>query len=147
MSHARKQIRDAFAAAVTGLPTTGARVYIGRVHPLADGHEPSLLIYTGPESVEAHAMGRPRPLLRTLTLHAHAVVSATDGVEDALDQIAAEVEAAIGADETLGGLALATLHTGSLPERDGEGRLIAGSRRLDFEVQYRTTDADPQTIV
>jgi len=34
MPHARKQIRDAAKTQLTGLATTAARVYAGRVEPL-----------------------------------------------------------------------------------------------------------------
>ncbi|MEY2654030.1 MAG: hypothetical protein RLZZ524_1058, partial [Pseudomonadota bacterium] len=43
-NHLRQQIREAVAGAVTGLTTTGARVYQGRVYPLEDAQLPGLTV-------------------------------------------------------------------------------------------------------
>ncbi len=68
MPHVRKLIRDAVATLLTGLPTTGSRVYVGRTRPLPAKHEPSLLIYTT-EEVSARPMeGNPADVGRDLQL-------------------------------------------------------------------------------
>ena len=46
MAHARKQIRDAAAAAVTGLATTGGNVFVGRATRVPASELPALLVYT-----------------------------------------------------------------------------------------------------
>ena len=50
--HVRKQIRDRLVTLLTGLATTGSRVYKSRVYNLAPTYElPCLLIYTLEEDV------------------------------------------------------------------------------------------------
>ena len=52
MAHLRKQIRDNVVTALTGLSTTGSRVYASRVYP----NLPGLCVYTKSESVEILTM-------------------------------------------------------------------------------------------
>lgn len=59
MTHARTEIRDALVTRLTGLPTTGPRVYPGRTRSLAEGHEPTLLIYATSEQSARAIEGNP----------------------------------------------------------------------------------------
>ena len=45
-NHVRQQIREEIGTTLTGLTTTGSRVYQSRVYPLESGGTPALLIYT-----------------------------------------------------------------------------------------------------
>lgn len=150
MSHARKQIRDAIVALCTLLPTTGGRVKAGAVHAVPDAAAPYLRIYTPLEASEPSTLARPRKLMRTTTVAIHGAASMPDEeyLLDALDQIAAEVEAALGADETLGVAGVkSTLLIATNIQLSGEGKQPAGAIRLDFQVTYRTTDGAPETLV
>jgi len=68
LAHLRKQIRDNVVTVLTGLSTTGSRVYASRVYPMAAANLPGLCVYTKSESVEILTMTPPRSQLRTLSL-------------------------------------------------------------------------------
>jgi hypothetical protein len=51
-THARQQIREAAATVVSGLTTTGTRVYQSRMRPVADAGTPCLLVMTSDESID-----------------------------------------------------------------------------------------------
>lgn len=101
MSHVRQQIRDAAVAALTGLTTTGARVYASRLRPLADDELPCLLVNTDAEQVTVTDVGGA-VLMRTLDLSIRCMAKATADLDDTLDTLLAEVEVALY-EETLGG--------------------------------------------
>jgi len=146
--HARQQIRDAVVALLTGLPTTGARVHAGRTRPLAEDHDPTLLVYTTEERSQADTIGRPVATLRELTLRVEGrVVSAAVPPDDALDDIAAEVEAAIGADPTLGLGVIDSELTATRILAQAPGQRQAGEITLDYLITYRTRENAPTVIV
>ncbi len=95
MAHLRKQIRDNVVTALTGLSTTGSRVYAGRVYPIAAANLPSLCVYAKSEEVETTTITRPRTQLRTLTLSVERFAVATSGLDNTLDAISLEVEEAL----------------------------------------------------
>ena len=55
--HVRQQIRERIATTVSGLSTTGSRVYQSRIYPLATADLPGLLIYSISEDSEIDMMG------------------------------------------------------------------------------------------
>lgn len=89
--HARRVIREAAAAAVTGLATTGSRVYQSRLYTLRDADLPCLLINTDDETITNTTIGS-QILERQLTLTVRCVAKATASLDDTLDQIILEVE-------------------------------------------------------
>lgn len=146
-THRRKQIRDAIAARLSGLTTTATRVYAGRTLPLADAHDPLLLIYARDERSEFEAMGGAgRPLARRLRVAVHGKVAlAGTDPEDTLDLIALEVEGAMMADETLSGLAvsLQLAETEIEAALDDGGNRRRGDIRLTYEIEYASAADDP----
>ncbi len=94
MAHLRKQIRDNVVTALTGLSTTGSRVYASRVYPMAAAKLPGLCVYAKSEEVETTTTTRPRTQLRTLTLSVEGFAVATSGLDNTLDAISLEVEEA-----------------------------------------------------
>ena len=52
MAHVRQQLRERAATTLTGLTTTGSRVYQSRIYPLGAANLPGLLIYTKSEASE-----------------------------------------------------------------------------------------------
>ena len=95
MAHLRKQIRDNVVTALTGLSTTGSRVYASRVYPMAAANLPGLCVYAKSEEVETTTITRPRTQLRTLTLSVEGFAVATSGLDNTLDAISLEVEEAL----------------------------------------------------
>lgn len=147
MAHVRKQIRDAVVTAVTGLSTTGSNVYRTRVYPIASGKLPGLAVYTNAETSTNETVTIPRTKSRTLEMVVECYVSGTANLDNTLDTIAVEVEEALTADVTLGGLAKDTQLTTTEIELVGEGESVAGLIRLTFEIMYSTLENDVETAV
>lgn len=147
MSHVRKQIRDNIVTTLTGLATTGSKIYKTRVYSLADGKLPGLCIYTGSETMEASTLTRPRTKTRVLEVFVEAYASAVSNLDDALDQICVEVEEALALDVTRGGKAKDTVVTAAEIEFSGEGEKPVGVARLTVTVTYMTKENDVETAV
>lgn len=111
--HVRKQLRDAVATAVTGLTTTGARVYGWRVYALQEATElPALSVYITDEEASRLTVHAPAVVERRPVVHVQAVAKASATVEDTLDLIAKEVEAALASGVTIGSKTVALEYTG-----------------------------------
>lgn len=147
MAHLRTQIRNALAARLTGLATTGSRVSTTQFYPVAPSSLPCLLIVTEDETVEAASIGWPPVLARELRARVVALVSGTSGHEDALDQIAAEIEVAVAADRTLGGLVKSAQLVGLRPSFDAESDRPVGRMELLYVFVYRAVEGSPQTAL
>lgn len=139
MAHLRKQIRDAIKTTLTGLTTTGQRVYLQRNYPMQASALPGLLIYTNSETAEPVTMTRPQKSRRELSLTVEGLAKANATLEDTLDAIAREVEEALGADPSMGGLAKTSFLTGTEIEFNADGENPVGSVRLTYAVRYMTT--------
>lgn len=145
MSHVRQQIREAAALDVTGLATSGSRVYQSRVKVLGDAHLPCLLVSTEGEVIEVATVHGPAILDRRLTLSVTAVAKATDNLDDTLDTMAAEVETALG-DSILGGLAKSLVLQSITPSMEQAEKGV-GALDLRFEVNYMTEANAPSTAI
>ncbi len=140
MAHVRQTIRDHIVSAVTGLSTTGANVFPSRVYPIAAGKMPGLAVYTLSEAVEAQTLRPPRGLVRILEISIEAYVEGSTN-DDVLDNICAEVEAAVAADITRGGNAKDTILVSFEADfADGERPLVVG--RLTYQVTYSTAETN-----
>ncbi len=148
MIHARAKIVAAVVAALTGLPTTAGRVKAGRAAPMPVAQTPYLLVYGRREASAPLTMGRAgRKLQRQLTLSVEAItVSALDN-DGEIDAIAAEVEAALAADPTLGGLVQDLFLSATDLDATVEGETRTGRARLDYTVNYITVAAAPDQLV
>lgn len=140
MSHLRKQIRDRIAVILTGLPTIGSEVFVGRARPLAKDHDPTLLIYTTSETSERDAYPTEA---RRLIVHVEARVSTVAAPDDNLDAIAVEVEAAMAADRLLAGLALDLQYQQMEQVVEASGDRYLGGLRLQYVVSYRVREGVP----
>ena len=141
MAHMRRQIREAAAALLTGLATTGARVYQSRVYALRDSDMPCLLITTDDETISASTIGSLQ-LERSLKLTVRAVAKATANLDDMLDQILAEVEVALNGN-TLGGLSLNTVPESITVQMDDSLEKPAGVATLTYAILYFTAGTNP----
>jgi hypothetical protein len=146
MKHARQRIREAIAAALTGLATTGARVYVGRDLPLdADTELPALCIYTRQDTPDYELATMTREVYRALEVTVNGYAKST--TDDELDKIAAEVETAIYADQTFGGLALGMSLGEQTIEATDEGDRIVGRVEMLFTVAYRVAEGAPEAAL
>lgn len=145
MAHVRKGIRDHIVATLTGLATTGANVSKTRVYPFAADKLPRISVYTKSEDAEYGTISRPRSIFRTLIVSVEVMVQSD--VDDDLDQIASEIETALAADVTRGGLAKDTRITSFEADFSGDPDKPVGSATLQVEVDYVTIEAAPEVAV
>tara|TARA_Y100000310_G_scaffold342185_1_gene444186 strand:+ start:7654 stop:8106 length:453 start_codon:yes stop_codon:yes gene_type:complete len=150
MAHLREQIREQVVADLTGLTTTGANVFKGRVYPLEASNLPALLIYTDDEEIvlEQRAMGAVRKLFRKVELIVEAQAQGiSNAVEDTIDTICKEVEVALASDISLNSLAVDSYLEKTEKVEDGNGKKYAGFVKMTYAVFYRTDENDPENAV
>ena len=144
-NHVRQQVREAFAARVTGLATTGANVFQSRIRNLAAADLPCLRIHTTQEVIlDDDILDAPYMQHRTITVRCEALAKTGAGLADLLNTICEEVETAIQSEPTLGGLS--PIHT-SLRHYDqtleGITDQPTGLGTLDFEFVVLTMSDAP----
>lgn len=94
-NHVRQQLRDQIAFAVTGLETTGARVFKSRAYVLQETDLPCLVVKTEYEKDEYLTVHDPEKVQRDITITIEATARETLDLDDKLDTICKEVEVAI----------------------------------------------------
>ena len=146
-NHVRQQIREYFGTTLTGLTTTGANVYESRVYTLQEDTLPSLVIYTKSETSEPIVIGTDRVMSRELSVVVEAYCKATSNFDDTIDTISKEVEEAIMADRTLGGLAKDTYVESTEIEYTGDGEQPVGYVTLTFLTNYYVQETNPDVAV
>lgn len=143
MAHARRQIREAVATALTGLTTTGSRVFQSRMREQES--LPCLLVVTDTENVDA-SVGTIQQ--RDLDILVTGLAQGASNVDDTLDAIAEEVETAMQAAGTLGGLvSVAPGLTGIRTQFDDSLQQPVGEIELAFRCTYFTHAGAPGTTV
>jgi len=145
MSHVRQQIRDDIVTTLTGLATTGSNVFRSRIFPLEQTNLPALCIYTKSETSEYDTIGLPRSVNRILDVAVEAYVKGVSNYDNTLDTIAVEVEEAIAADVTLGGVAKDAQITAFEADFAGDGEQPVAVGRFTVTVEYRTVENDVET--
>lgn len=145
MAHMRTQIRQAVVAALTGLPTTGARVFVNSVYELRAADLPCLLVQTGGEpQIDAMTVAGTA-LQRQHLVRVKAVAKQASGLQDALDQMLLEVEGALAL-STLGGL-VKRMELKAIEEPVESAALDtpAGELTATWLVTYITPTTNPDT--
>ncbi len=145
MDHMRQQIRAAVVLALAGLKTTRRNVFATRTVPLNADTLPGLCVYTLSEQSGIDTMGRSRSLKRILDLVVEGVTKSRSTIDDDLDQIAAEVEAALAIDPSLGGLAYDCVLQSTKVAVRGQAETDTGSVQMNYTITYRTKAADATT--
>lgn len=146
MSHVRQQIREAAATLLTGLTSTGARVYQSRIYTLRDTDLPCLLITTDDEQDVTLGLNEYAAQERSLQLSIRCVSKQVADLDDKLDTMLAEVETAIG-NQTLGGKAK-TLQLESITiEMSDELEKPVGIATAVFRITYYTATGTPATAL
>jgi hypothetical protein len=134
-------------ARLLDLPTTGDRVYVGKRRPFQGKHDPAITIYTTPatsggqEATERANLGGRLRRMMMLTIQGH--VKSPRLVDDTLDDIAAEVEAAIASDPKFGGQITDCYLHSTVTAVDIAGDEYDGGIRLMFMVLYSTMEGVP----
>jgi len=142
-THVRQQIRDRIASNVTGLTTTGDRVYKSRVWPLNADTMPALLVYSTSEDSATDIMGPSLVTNRELSVVVEGYVRNITVYDDKVDTIAKEVEIAMAADQTLNDLAKFSYLSGTEISYSGEGDQPIAVVSMTYLVQYRTAVDSP----
>lgn len=145
-NHARHQIRDLIFAKLSGLTTSGTRVYKTRVFQMNDNTIPGIILYTGDDDSEDGSMGFPRLQKHTLEFYIECYAKATINVEDTLDTMCKEVEIAIAADNSLGGKVRDCRLIGTHPEYNDADKAI-GVARQRWSVTYQVRENAPDTLI
>lgn len=144
--HVRKQIRDAAVAALTGLATSGDRVFENRTHELQENEVPGLRIYTNNEASRILSLGIGRRRERGLELVVECCSKKADGFDDELDAMIKEVELAIDANQGMGGAK--SIEPRSIEiDMDGEADQDIGVARMTFDVLYYTALGEPDVAL
>ncbi len=146
MAHLRQQIRERIATDVTGLSTTGSNVFQSRIYPVEDGSLPCLLVYTTTEDSEVTEMASPRPMTRILNVVIQGIVGATQP-DDSLDNISKEVEVVMAGDVNINSLADSSYLSSTEIEVNADGAKPIGVVRLNYVVEYRNVDNNPETAI
>lgn len=146
MAHPRKLVRDAVVAILKNATAAGARVYATRIEPIRKSPLPAIAVYTLSEETEPTISNTaPRELVRIVKVEVSGFVAHSDAipVDDAMDALAEEIEAALGADRYLSGAAGDSMLESTIMqvrEEDARSDPLIGIVTLTYAVEYRTTD-------
>lgn len=148
--HLRTQIRDAAVNLLDALTTTSTRCTGGRPRsrPIQESELPCLLVYTNEEESEpvSRTLGARR-MDRNVQLMVHGYTASTGDADKTMDTIAKEVEAALAASPTLGGLCKDLYLVGTVKESDPEASQPTWELILTFTCQYQTLETAPDAAL
>lgn len=144
-NHVRRQLREAVAAAVTGLASTAGRVSESRVYPLTD--LPALRVSVNDEAAQALSVSAPLSYQREVEVLVEAVARAAADVDDALDQMQLEVETALAGGVSLGGKHVDLIYAGASIEMSADAEQPTGQVSLRFTAQLFTAAAAPDVAL
>lgn len=145
----RKIIRKKIAEILTDATDAGARVFPNASIPPWSEELPCILVYQKNEPVREFSAA-PRELERSLNIEIEIVAQGPEvnvdmqtpagikTLEDILDDIAEQVEQALAADETLGGVCSDSILNDTNFEFDSAGTGPIGSAILNYTVTYYT---------
>lgn len=141
--HVREQIRSRIVTNVTGLGTTGSRVFESRIYPLESSELPGLLVYTISEESEPIRIGTNRLLERVLNVVVQAYCESNSDFDGTIDEICKEVEVALASDRTVNGLAKDLFIASTEITYSSEGAKPVGYATMVFTVDYYTDAQSP----
>jgi hypothetical protein len=135
--HPRETIRKAVVALLVAAKTdAGDSVYPTREVPWRSVELPGIAVYALEESSQ---QSHPQADLdRHVVLAIHGVVRLSEGVDDAIDALALQVEKAMASDTTIGGTAVVSYLAGTEISVDESTSRPIGAVRLAYDVRYHT---------
>jgi hypothetical protein len=153
MAHPRKLIRQAVVTRLTNATAAGTRVTATRFDPHKKSQLPAISVYSlaEPVDLDASANTAPREIARDLKIEIAAWVPHTEAVpvDDAMDDLAEQIEAAMDADPYLGGAAADSILEATemeIVEDDARTSPVVGIITLTYSVTYRTSPAAPANL-
>lgn len=149
--HIRRQIREAIKLLLTGLPTTGGRVFTNRLQRIDDADLPCLTISTDTEEIVTESIHSDPILARNLTVTVTAYVKANAAFDDIADTIIKEVEAvfnvAVANNATLGALAQTIQLQGIGIDFDSSGEQPVAQASMQYLIHYSTQASTPDISI
>lgn len=142
MAHKRKQIRDALKNRLLGTAPTYStsaeeRVYTNLAYLKDKAKIPLIHLIDGSEESTLRDM-RTSLYIRRFQIQIEIKVSASNGVDEILDDLCTEIETLINADRTLGGVCHAAVYLSAEEPTFEPGEKTIASTRLTYEFQYLT---------
>lgn len=147
MAHPRKLIRHAVRDLLASAATVaGEKVYPTRVVPARGRELPLISVYTLEDDVDPDSVSTaPRELTRELPVVIEAWVQPGDNPDDAMDDIAEEIEKAMHADPFLGGKVADSVLSSTQMEVIDDGARLLGLVVLTYTATYRTLAPEAPT--
>jgi hypothetical protein len=146
MKHARQVIREAVITQLSGI--TGVTFHRSRAYKLIA--LPAISVYVDSENISSElkdGINSARVYSREANLIIEVAIEAVDDADDASDDYAAQIEAAIAGDLTLGGTCIDTTLYQTSADIDGSSDKPLAFTRISYRVWYRTTGADPENAI
>ena len=143
MPHARQQIRAQLVTTLTGLTSTGSRVYDRPI--FAYDVLPALTIYADRDTVNEDLSSKTKNW-HNLQLRVEARAKSKDGVEDVIATICAEIETAIFADTTLNSKVVEVDLEDTQIEYSAEQDQPIALATLTLTAVYRIAPGAPNTL-
>jgi hypothetical protein len=145
--HQRQLIRDAVRDRLLGHTAAEDRVRKTTVVPWKGSQLPAIGVFTLEESVDpASKSTAPRELTRTMQLAIEGVVFYAEKADDALDDLAVEIEREMNRDVYFGPLAVDSILTSTSLGVDPTGEKQVGYVRLVYDVTYRTNVPEAEDL-
>jgi hypothetical protein len=146
MSHVQSQILAHVKSLLTGLATTGVKVYRGAVHPETPASMPGLCVALGNETT---AGGTLDATTKAVELLIKVFVAGDDF--DISAQSMAEIEAALYGSFSEGGyfsgLALSVVYEGAIRTYKDSAAFRHTVRDIVYKVEYQTADGSAETAI
>jgi hypothetical protein len=139
--HERALLRKAIAADLVGQTAAANRVFQTRLEPMQETELPALTVYVEEESVDpASEDTAPRELTRLAQVAIVGWVRASPAtaVEDALDDLALEIETVMDRQMEHGGTVAKSILSSTEIAMKMDGSRPMGAIRLVYSVTYRT---------
>jgi len=135
--HKRKEIRDSIVERLKGATHCGERVFSNRGRSFFASELPSITVYTDSESSQFLNAPENR-LRRTIKLIIEAATIQQCHIDDELDELAMQIEAAIPNSQLFDGLIQNISLSQSEMGLADKGEKVMGSVRMTYEVEYDT---------
>ncbi len=146
--HQRQVIRTAIVAILLNVTAAVDRVFPTRVLPFRTRDLPVVTVYTLEDNVDADSrMVSPRELTRSLSVTIEGWVAPGPNVDNAIDDLAEEIETAMHADPYLGGAAADSLLESTVMESIVESDRELGWVALVYDVTYRTDAPESSALL
>lgn len=146
MTHRAETIMQAVVTTLTGLTTTGARIYRARAYALPKADDNALAIFQGTDVVQDDSTFHRIQSLLTVNIEAVAR-EATAQIDETLNLIRKEIAVAIGASTNLGlAFEIGTLELqAEQPEISDDGDRPKGRMRIVLGILYMRDRLNPAT--